>query len=295
MALESFPPFALVSTRFLLSGSILLIIARARGAAFPRGRELRMASLCGVLILGIGNSALVSAEQYIPSGLAGLMTTISPFWMVSLEALLPGGERLHGPTVLGMLVGLAGAALLLAPDVPGHALHPETLRGFLVLQLGMASWSLGSILHKRQRVEAHPIVLGAIHQLTAGVAAPPLGILEADRISLHARGVGALLYLAIFGSIVGYSAYAYALAKLPVALVSSSTYVNAVVAVILGWMFYREPFGWVEGAAMAIIFAGVALVKRSTSQSLAKTLAPSAPPAVQKAAITVNQNRRKKA
>ena len=293
MALESFPPFALVSIRFLLSGSVLLAIAWARGAAFPKGRELRSACLSGVLILGIGNSALVTAEQWVPSGLAGLLTTISPFWMVSIEALLPGGERLHGPTIFGMLVGLGGAALLLAPDIPGHALHPQTLQGFFVLQIGMASWSVGSILHKRQKLSTHPIVLGAVHQLVAGIVALPLGIAEAHRITPNTRGVGALIYLAIFGSVVGYSAYAYARSKLPVALVSSATYVNAVVAVILGWIFYREPFGWVEAAAMAIIFAGVALVKRSTSQSLARTLAPSAPPAVQNAAITVNQKSRK--
>ena len=95
MALESFPPLALVAIRFLISGSIMLAAAVWRGAVLPRGRDLRNACLAGILILGIGNGALVFAEVVIPSGLAGLFITISPFWLVGLEALLPGGQRLH--------------------------------------------------------------------------------------------------------------------------------------------------------------------------------------------------------
>src|SRR5258708_16025553 len=116
MALESFPPFALVAIRFLLSGSILLAAAVWRGAALPTGRDLRNACLSGVLILGIGNGALVFAEVKIPSGLAGLFITISPFWLVGLEALLPGGGRLPWPTIFRMLVGLAAAGRRVAPD-----------------------------------------------------------------------------------------------------------------------------------------------------------------------------------
>src|SRR6202163_4853998 len=150
MALETFPPFALVAIRFLLSGSIMLAAAMWRGAVLPTGRDLRNACLSGVLILGVGNGALVFAELWIPSGLAGLFITIAPFWMVGLEALLPGGERLHWPTIFGMLVGLCGAALLVAPDVMGHSLNGNALAEFLILQVGMACWSLGSILQKRQ-------------------------------------------------------------------------------------------------------------------------------------------------
>ena len=110
------------------------------------------------------------------------------------------------------------------------------------------------------------------------------------------RSVVAVLYLVMFGSIVGYSSYAYALEKLPVAVVSIYPYINSIVAVALGWLFYREPFGWLEAAAMAVIFLGVGVVKRNspaTRHSLASTLAPIAPPAVQNTEITMNQNSRK--
>jgi drug/metabolite transporter (DMT)-like permease len=266
MALESFPPFTLVSLRFLLSGSIMLAVVLWRRAELPRGRDLRIAILSGVLTLGVGNGALVLAEQRIASGLAGLFITIGPFWMVGIEALLPGGQKLHGPTIFGMLVGLGGAALLVVPDFVGNTISGNVLAGFLILQVGMSCWSLGSIYQKRQNLKAHPIVVGAIHQVAAGVAAAPLALLlDKHPIQWSARGTGALIYLVIFGSIVGYSAYTYALNHLPVAMVSAHVYVNSVVAVTLGWLVYREPFGWIEATAMLIIFLGVALVKRSTS------------------------------
>jgi drug/metabolite transporter (DMT)-like permease len=297
IALESVPPFALVSIRFLLSGSLMLAAVAWRRSLLPRGRDLRNALINGVLILGIGNGALVFAELWIPSGLAGLFITISPFWLVGLEALLPGGERLHWPTIFGMLVGLCGAALLVTPDVMGHSLNRNILAGFLILQLGMASWSLGSIIQKRQEMKAHPIVVGAIHQLAAGLAfLPPALLVPEHPIAWSWRGAAAVLYLVVFGSIVGYSSYAYALDRLPVAVVSIYPYINSIVAVTLGWLFYREPFGWMEAVAMIIIFLGVALVKRNAltmRQSLASTLAPIAPPAVQNTEITTNQKSRK--
>ncbi|MGA2576161.1 MAG: EamA family transporter [Bryobacteraceae bacterium] len=263
MALESFPPLLLVCARFMVSGSLMLAAIALRGGELPRGRQLRAACFSGVLVLGIGNGALVFAEQWVPSGLACLIITASPFWMVGAEALLPGGEPLHLPTVLGMLVGLCGAGMLFAPDIRTHTFHAGLLNGFLLLQLGMAGWAFGSIYQRRQAAGAHSIVIGAVQQLAAGLSFLPFVLLVHEHpVHWSLRGLGAILYLVMFGSIVGYSAYVYALDRLPVAIASIYPYVNAVVAVTLGWLFYREPFGAREAAAMAIIFAGVALVKR---------------------------------
>jgi drug/metabolite transporter (DMT)-like permease len=263
MSLESFPPLMLVSVRFITSGSLLLLFALARGLYVPRGRELAAACFSGILILGIGNSALVFAEVLIPSGIAGLIVTISPFWMVGAEALLPGGERLHAPTIGGMAVGLMGAALLFTPDLGPHAVDRNLLNGFLLLQIGMAGWSFGSIFQRRQAGKAHPVIAGGVQQLTAGLILAPFALAIPEHpVVWKVRGVMALLYLVVFGSLVGYSSYAYALDRLPVAIVSVYSYVNAVVAVGLGWLFYREPFDAREAIAMMIIFAGVAVVKR---------------------------------
>ena len=268
MALESFPPAVLVSSRFLISGGLLVAAALGRGAHLPRGRELVTASLCGMLILGVGNGALAYAELLIPSGLASLFITISPFWLVGVEALIAGGAPLHAPTVLGMIVGFAGAALLLVPGFGSHGPGGAALAGFAITQIGCVSWSLGSIYQKRQTVRAHPVVIGAVQQVAAGLAALPLALLlPSHPIVWSFRGVAAVLYLVTFGSIVGYSAYAYALDKLPVAIVSIYPYVNALVAVSLGWLFYSEPFGWREAVAMVVIFTGVAIVKWQSAKA----------------------------
>lgn len=263
MALEMWPPMTLVSLRFLLSGGILMAGALLLKAEIPRGRELALTALYGVVILGVGNGALVLAETWIPSGLAALIITVSPFWMVGLNAVLPPREPLHPPTLLGMAIGLAGAVLLVGPGaMAGGAAGAAMLKGALILQLGCVSWSLGSLLQKRLPTRSHPVVSGGVQQLAAGLAFIPASLLLPGEIHFSSRGLGALLYLVVFGSIVGYSSYIVALERLPVAVVSIYNYINPVVAVILGWVFYREPFGSREAAAMLVIFAGVALVKR---------------------------------
>ena len=274
MALETFPPMILVCVRYIISGSIIVLFSRARGLNLPRGRELALACFSGLLTLGVGNGALVLSETMIPSGIAGLIVTISPFWMVGAEALLPGGERLHAPTIAGMAVGMAGAALLFTPDPGSHGIDRGLIAGFLLLQFGMAGWSFGSIVQRRKAGKAHPVIAGGVQQIAAGVALIPFALLTPhSAIHWNTRGVCALFYLITFGSLVGYSAFVYCMDRLPVAIVSVYPYVNAVVAVTLGWLFYREPFGLKETGAMSIIFAGVAAVKRYSQKPSVKAMA----------------------
>jgi drug/metabolite transporter (DMT)-like permease len=263
IGLESFPPLVMVSSRFLLSGSLMLAGALAARARLPRGRELLLTALNGVLILGLGNSCLTFAELWIPSGLAALIITASPLWMVGIDAMLPGGEKLKAAALAGILVGGAGAVLLVAPRGIGQTGSALLWGAFFLLQLANFAWSFGSIRQRRLQGTVHPIVSGAVQQLAAGLACLPLVWLERGQpVHFNPRGVTAVLYLVMFGSIVGYSAYVYALSKLPVALVSIYTYINPIVAVFLGWLFYREPFGWTDAAGMAVVFLGVAMVKR---------------------------------
>lgn len=265
ISIETLPPAFVVFARFTLSGSILLALARWRGSHLPRGRQLWMACGCGALILGIGNASAVYAEQLIPSGLAGLFATLAPFWLTGIEAVT-GGEPLHAPTVAGMLIGFAGTALLLLPEGGAGSLGTSTLAGFGIMEVGVVGWTLGSLAQRRQPTKAHPIVIGGIQQLAAGLLYIPIVLLVPEhRIVLSHRSVFGLLYLVVFGSIIGYSAYIFAMDRLPVAIVSVYSYINAVVAMAAGWLFFREPFGAREIAAMFIIFTGVAVVKWQTA------------------------------
>jgi len=263
MSLETFPPLTLVTVRYLISGALTLAFAWYRGLHIPKGKEMAASCLSGFGTIAVGNGALVVAETMIPSGMASLIVAMSPFWMVGVEALLPGGVSLHAPTVGAMALGLGGAALLVTPGSDSQNAGSNLLIGCLILQIGMAGWSFGSIYQRRKAGKAHPVVAGGIHQLAAALGMAPFALLIPHQ-PLHwsTRGVSALLYLVVFGSLVGYSAFVYAMDRLPVAVVSIYPYVNAVVAVALGWLFYREPFGLRESVAMLVIFGAVALVKR---------------------------------
>ena len=263
IALESIDPLVLMGLRYSISGIILLAVAYFSKAHLPAGREFWFTTLCGVMIIGGGTGCLVFAEQWVPSGLAAVFITLSPFWMIGLDALIPGGERLHGPTILAMLVGFAGTTLLVAPEIVSEGFGGPLLRGFLLIELGCGGWCLGSILQRRHQTKAHPVVSGAVQQLATGlVFAVPALFTRPHPSAWSARSVGAVAYLIVFGSIVGYSAYIFVLDRLPVSVVSIYNYINPIIAVFLGWLFFREHFGTQELVAMVIIFAGVALVKR---------------------------------
>ncbi|MEZ5400600.1 MAG: EamA family transporter [Bryobacteraceae bacterium] len=269
VALETFPPLTLMATRFLISGTLMLVLCRARGMKMPTWREAARTAFFGVMILGVGNGCLTYSEKLISSSTAALFIAASPFWMVGLEAVVPGGERMRAPALVGIVLGFIGAALLVAPDVAARGFAGAMWQGFLLLQFGCASWSLGSILQKRRRNESHAFVTGAVQQLATGAVYLGPALAEGGHEKLLGGGVPlggwlALAWLVTFGSIIGYNSYIYALEKLPVALVSIYTYVNPMVAAVLGWFFYREQFGRKEAAAMAVIFLGVTVVKRFT-------------------------------
>lgn len=264
MSLETLSPFQILCLRYTTSGSLMLVVAAVAGARFPRGRELWLTAAFGVVTLGIGNGCLVFAEQWVPSGMASLFLTTSPFWLVGIEAVAPGGERLNGPTLKGMLVGLAGLALLLAPEASDFGARRGVLGGFFLLQLGSAGWAAGSIGQRRLISSAHPFVAGAVQQLATGLAYLIPMAIEFRPLHWTSRTTEGMLYLVFFGGIVGYSSYIFAMDRLPVALASMYTYVNPIVAVLAGWLVYREAFGVREGIAVAMIFIGVALVKRAS-------------------------------
>lgn len=268
IALESFPPLVLMALRFLVSGSILLVWAWWRGLAMPQGRALVRTCGIGLLLLGVANTCLTYSETLIPSGLAALFLTTAPFWLVGLEALIPGGDRLTWPVTVGLAIGLCGTALLVTPGTGALEITPAIWTGFLILQIGSFCWNAGSILQRRWKTETHPILTGALQQMAVGLVC--LGLVAAiPQRAVHWSwaGVAGVAWLVTFGSIVAYSAYIYSLETLPISLVSLYTYINPVVAVALGWMFYNEPFGSKELAAMVVIFLGVGIVKRFSHSS----------------------------
>jgi len=233
----------------------------------PRGRELWTTALFGLITLGLGNGGLTYAELWVPSGLASLFVSTSPFWFVGLDAVLGGGQPLHAPTLRGMLVGSAGVALLAAPaawSAVSGGEHSNLWMGLVALQISAGGWTFGSLLQRRQATRAHPFITGAIGQLATGIVFAIPAVLEPQPIHWNAKGVGAIVYLAIFGGIVGFSCFMLVMSRLPVAVATIYTYINPIVAMFLGWLVYSEHVGAPELIAMVIIFAGVAMVRRAS-------------------------------
>lgn len=263
-AIETIPPFTLGASRFLVAGTILYIIARRRGGAKPSAAEARAGALTGVLMLGVGNGAVIWSELTVPSGIVALIVTTVPVWMVLFEWLKPHGIRPRTPVFLGLALGLAGMVILIGPRaIVGHGHVNEV--GALVLVIGSLSWALGSVITRTRGSARSPMVFSAVQMLTAGGAMliASLAFREPwsfELAQVSARSAFSALYLVIAGSIIGYSAYVYLLGVVSAAKAATYAYVNPVIAVLLGWAFAGEPIGARTVVAAAIILAGVAII-----------------------------------
>ena len=269
VGLESFQPTLFAGLRFLIAGGLLFfVMSRQRGARLPIGREWFDLGVVGLMLLGVGNGAVVWAEQWVPSGMAALLVATSPFWAAALERFQKDGERVGVRGLLGMAVGFAGLAMLVGPKLFGAELNGKYVLGVVIIQVGSFFWQAGSVYSKRRPSGVSPLMSSAVQMLWAGVVLTLAGTLVGEWSGMHfsARSAGALLYLVVFGSIVAYSAYMYAIQKLPLPLVSTYSYVNPLVALALGWLVLSEPLGWREAGAALVILLGVALVKTSPKE-----------------------------
>ena len=265
IALETIPPLLLTGVRFTAAGLIMMLIAKLRGESIPRDfRTLASLAFVGFLMVGVGNLSVVWAEQWVPSGLAALLVATAPFWMAIIEAFRTGGERVDLRGGTGMLIGFLGVAMLVTPSggMTTKWSIPFIL-GALAIQVGGACWQLGSA-HGKYKLKHVPLLSSAALQMLFGglvVTIAGFAIGEASRFAVTPRTLGALVYLTIFGSIVAYSAYVFALAHMRTTHTSLYAYVNPAVAVFLGWLILSEPLTWVSVLAMVVILAGVALVQ----------------------------------
>lgn len=262
IALESMPPFLMTGLRWTAAGLLILLALRLRGVALPERRAWPRHALLGVLFMGLGNGAVVWAEQYIPSGLAAVLVAAVPFYMVGVERVMPDGEPLSTKQLAGLLFGFAGIVLLVWPE-----LTPGAGRGFLLgvvaTQVACFGWALGSSYSRRRHATENVFAASGLQMVLGGLIIAAAGSLvgEWSIISFTPRTLSAVVYLAIFGSICGFLAYAHALEHLPVATVSLYAYINPIIAVVLGTVVLGEPLSPRLGVAGAIVFAGSVMVK----------------------------------
>ena len=266
VALESVPVALLAGLRWAAAGMILTAMLPLFGERLPPFRTWGAIAVAGFLMAVVGNGGVVWAEQYVASGLAAVVVAMVPFWSVLVEACLPRGERVTRRTVAGLVLGFLGIIVLVWPELTlGGQEGRMFVFGVIALQIACLGWALGTSYTKRHAMNASPFAASATQMLLSGAMLIGIGTVagEWSRLTFTTRTAGAMIYLVLIGSIVGYSAYVYALKYLPVSKVSLYAYVNPIIAVILGAVLLGEPASPRILFAAALVLGGIALVKSS--------------------------------
>jgi drug/metabolite transporter (DMT)-like permease len=270
LAGETMPPFFAAGTRFLIAGTLMLgIVAWRRGTGVLRLTKAEAVSsiVVGILLPG-ANSLLFLTERQVPIGLASLIIAAIPLWVVLLR--LAARERPDLISVTGLVVGFAGIALLVRPGGGSGS-----LAYLLLTVLGSFLWAFGSFLSPRLPVPRDAFAATAYEMLAGGAVLMTVALLSYSPSELNpahysARSIFGLWYLIIFGSLIGYSAYAWLLANAPIGQVATYAYVNPVIAIALGAIVLGESITWrIVGGALLIIAAVAIVVRRESRKELA--------------------------
>jgi len=274
------PALLLTGTRFLISGSLMLLFCKLRGlrVLHPR-REMLWLALLGFLMLGIGNFGLVYSEKVLPSGLAALIVAVVPLYVALLEKILPGGEQLHPRGLVGLLLGFAGLGVLMLPSLrSGLSGQGRQAVAAAVLLAASFSWAVGSLFSRRAKLAVDVLVAAGWQMFFAGAANLLLstGFDHWSQARWTRPAIGAIAYLVTFGSWVGYTAYVWLLKHVPVGKVATYAYVNPMVAVLLGFLLLGERLVVTEYLGMALVVVAVALVTSSQIRRAAPTVATEA-------------------
>jgi drug/metabolite transporter (DMT)-like permease len=265
IGIETIPPFTLAATRFLVAGAILFLLARWQGERVPGLAVWRTAALLGSLFFVFGNGLVVWAEQHVPSGRTALLASTSPIWTVLIESGLNGWRRPATRVLVGIGFGMVGLVLLASPNV-GESSGAVSLLGVAGLVLASLAWASGSVYAHRHHLAAGPAMATSMKMLGGGAQLAVVALVtgEGHRASLDQVSRSswlALGYLIIFGSVIGFTAFTYLLRVTTPEIVGTSSYVNPLVAVLLGWALAGEAVTAKMMIGAAVSLTGVVLIR----------------------------------
>ncbi len=269
---ESIPPFTAAGLRFISAGILLYVWRISKGDPVPTRREWRDAGIIGLLLLLGGNGLVSWAEQFVPSGIAALLISTVPIWMVLIESLRPGGEKPKVRAIVGLVLGFAGVALMIGPgelSAQIGELHPL---GLIALPTAALLWSIGSVYAKSADLPKSALMTTSVEMLIGSAGLFIFGAVQGEwaRFSvantLPTSWIG-LVYLAIVGSLGGFVAYAYLLQNAPISLISTYAYVNPVIALLLGAAIAQESLDGRTILAAVVILGAVILITTGRGKS----------------------------
>ncbi|HEY6179544.1 MAG TPA: drug/metabolite exporter YedA [Kofleriaceae bacterium] len=264
IAITELPPLLSAGSRYFAAGLVMLAIARRRGAAWPTLEQWLRIVPSGALLFLCGNGFVVIAEQTVSSGGAAVVCATMPLWTGVLAAV--SGDRPSWREWISLAIGFIGVLVLMGgPSLQGHPLH------LLLVVLSPMCWALGSVLARRQFAAwgTGASLSSAMQMLTGGSILAVVGAVRGEQFSAHAS-VGpwlALGYLAVFGSLIGFTAYNWLLRHARPVVATSYAYVNPILAVLIGAVISGEPLGWTTLIANVLIVGaiGLALARPRTS------------------------------
>ncbi|HEX4544477.1 MAG TPA: EamA family transporter [Candidatus Acidoferrum sp.] len=272
-AVETIPPLYTAGIRHLTAGAILLLWCLAKRLR-PTWQQIRASIIIGTFFFLIGHGTLHWAEQKVPSGLASLLIASEPIWVFLMSAAAARQLHWNRTLLLGILLGLSGVGLLMGRSALASA--PGMFVGSLAVVLGALSWSVGVVYSRRSHLSGHPLLLSALSLLAGSLQLLLVGTVAGEYrgfslASVSLRSWLSLGYLIVFGSVVAFTAYSWLLEHYSPTLVATHTYVNPVVAVLLGWFFASEVITLNVLLSSALVIGAVMLVDRGTA-SLPKQL-----------------------
>src|SRR6202047_854733 len=275
IAIESFPPLAMAAIRHSLAGLILYPILRIKTGIRPTPANWWTAVVTGVALLCIGNGGLSWAEQRVPSGIAALLVATISLWLVILDWLRPRGIRPVPRVFVGLVLGFAGMTLLVGPANLGGARRIDVV-GTGVLLTGSFIWACASLYSKQRDMPRSPLLVVAMQSLAGAAALWIAALVSGEVRALHFAAVSgrswmALMYLIVFGSGIGFTAYLYILKNSTASKVATYAFVNPVVALFLGWVLAGETITARTAIATSLILTAVVLVISAPRAVVAET------------------------
>jgi drug/metabolite transporter (DMT)-like permease len=278
IAVQTIPPALMCGLRFSVAGVVMLAVCAATGRKiFYSPQQIALCAIVGLLLLMGGNLTLSYAELSVSSGLAALIIAITPLWFLVLDSLLLGDHHISGRGKAGLALGILGLFVLFWPELQAGALGHREFWASVSLLGGSFSWALGSVLSKRWQSGMDVFSATGWQVVAAGAGNIAFALANGDlsRVTWTARGLGAVLYLVVCGSWIGYTAYIWLLDHVPTSKVSTYAYVNPVVAVFLGWLVLHERVDRFILAGSAIVMLSVILV--TSAKVKEKTVAEELP------------------
>lgn len=260
---ETLPALGTAGIRFLVAGTGLYAWLAWRGETrgITRG-HWKGAALLGALFFLGGNGGVSWAETRVPSGLTALVIATVPLWIVGFDWVRPGGARPTRAVLAGVAMGILGVALLVSPERARGGVDPV---GALVLVLASASWALGTVTSRHVDHPGNHVASTAMQMIAGGAALLAASAATGEPAHASVAGVSSrslvsLLYLILFGSLIGFTAYNWLLQVMPPATVGTYAFVNPGIAVFLGWALAGEPVTGRILVAGGLIVVAVALI-----------------------------------